>query len=126
MSSDCEGVSARTGHDYCGDDELTTSDLQEIIGVSTFQGLTGIVAFNGNDPTSTAQCAGLLTRVAIEYEIFQRRSSGVLVQVGVASGTAGISGLSTYNNETGVTTGSSLFQWKNGKQPVSGTAQPVD
>lgn len=52
INSNCTGVSEATGLDYCNDNELDTTDLQRVAGVSSFEGLTGLVAFNGNDPVS--------------------------------------------------------------------------
>lgn len=52
IDGNCTGVSEATGVDYCDDDELDTTDLQRVVGVSQFDGFTGLVAFNGNDPVS--------------------------------------------------------------------------
>ncbi|PJF18437.1 GPCR, family 3 domain-containing protein [Paramicrosporidium saccamoebae] len=56
LNNNCTSLSETLGEDVCGLEELTTSDLQKIVSVSEFEGLTGIVAFNGNDPTSTIDC----------------------------------------------------------------------
>lgn len=52
LEKNCTGLEEATGESYCSMDAFTTADLQRVIGVSEFQGLTGLVAFNGNDPVS--------------------------------------------------------------------------
>lgn len=54
INNNCTGVSEATGEDFCGRDEFTTSDLQKVVGIAEFEGRTGLVAFNGNDPISNS------------------------------------------------------------------------
>lgn len=52
IDKNCTGLTEETKVDYCAMDTFTTANLQQVIGVSAFEGFTGLVAFNGNDPVS--------------------------------------------------------------------------
>jgi hypothetical protein len=50
----CSGVSKEVGKDLCDPNTAVTSgDISLILGTSVFQGVTGLIGFDGNDPIST-------------------------------------------------------------------------
>lgn len=52
IQNNCTGLSEETGIAYCNATEISTSDLERVIGIAQFNGLTGPISFQGNDPSS--------------------------------------------------------------------------
>lgn len=53
IANNCTGISEVTGIDFCADQgNLTSTDLIEVIKYTNFEGITGLIAFDGNDPVS--------------------------------------------------------------------------
>lgn len=53
LLNNCSELSTAIGGDLCSPDaEITSSTINRIINASAFEGITGHIAFQGNDPVS--------------------------------------------------------------------------
>lgn len=52
LNQNCSAVADAVGVDVCSSQEVTTAQLRQVIAINQFQGETGLVAFEGNDPVS--------------------------------------------------------------------------
>lgn len=107
--NNCSEVAAAIEIDICAPGyQITAVEMNKIIQVTAFEGTTGTIAFNGNDPVSTIFSRNRRPDfVGVAFDITQRRADGSLVVIGEA------------NAESNITIYDEKLEWKNGRLPVS-------
>lgn len=50
IENNCTGISDALDSDFCSLGEFNTAELQKVVQISEFEGLTGQIGFIGNDP----------------------------------------------------------------------------